>query len=311
MILNEFPDINWLKRQIKENFRNKKRWDNQPLPDEGWPTAILNVKTRQAQRKDIIGPFSLFLNVAGWSTVQVGGKDLSINENAFVVTNPGERYDLLIKDRAETLNIHFGEKFFEQALHSLQTKEEILMEDPEDVAYNLHIPFHTFFRTSSFNRQIQKIMATYHSHNNDQREEALLDLLILVLRQNRDQMKSFGLPSARKASTRAELQKRIVTALDYIHVHYADAVTLDQLAQVCCLSKFHFLRVFKEVFGLSPYQFIKQLRVQKALELIRETHLPLRHIALQVGMGEGSALSKLIYRQTGNYPSGIRKGRIN
>lgn len=71
MILKEFPDINWLKRQIKSNFENRKTWENIRLKQSGWPSVILNVKTSGVERTAIKGPFTLFMNHSGKFTANL------------------------------------------------------------------------------------------------------------------------------------------------------------------------------------------------------------------------------------------------
>jgi len=56
------------------------------------------------------------------------------------------------------------------------------------------------------------------------------------------------LPSL-KSSTRKEIMRRLMVATDYIYTFYDRKLSLEELAQACCLSKFHFLRLFKIAFG--------------------------------------------------------------
>src|SRR6185295_19842637 len=113
MILNEFPDLAWLKRQISERFSNRQGWGGRILKDSGWPTVILNTQATNVKRDNIPGPLSFFTNIRGTSWVNVNGEPVKINADFFFLTNPGQSYSLEINQKAETFNIHFGEQFGE------------------------------------------------------------------------------------------------------------------------------------------------------------------------------------------------------
>lgn len=75
------------------------------------------------------------------------------------------------------------------------------------------------------------------------------------------------LPSIKKA-TREELLHRVATARMYAEANYTRKLTLDELAQVACLSKYHFTRTFQAVYRCSPYQYLLRLRLDKAQQLL-------------------------------------------
>ncbi|WP_192805294.1 AraC family transcriptional regulator [Noviherbaspirillum aerium] len=52
--------------------------------------------------------------------------------------------------------------------------------------------------------------------------------------------------------------------VDYMRAHYAQAITMAELAAIARLSEFHFMRVFRKQFGLSPYTYLTQIRLEHA-----------------------------------------------
>jgi AraC-like DNA-binding protein len=62
--------------------------------------------------------------------------------------------------------------------------------------------------------------------------------------------------------------KRISKSLQYIKKNYNKPVTLSELASLSGLSEAHYSRVFKDVMGLSPIQFVIQEKMQKAVEIL-------------------------------------------
>src|SRR5215831_844039 len=66
----------------------------------------------------------------------------------------------------------------------------------------------------------------------------------------------------------------IESAKDYILKHFRENFSLHQLAQHCCVSAFHFSRLFKTVMNTSPHQFLTSIRLQHAKQLLISTTSP-------------------------------------
>jgi AraC family transcriptional regulator len=109
-----------------------------------------------------------------------------------------------------------------------------------------------------------------------------------------------------KPSTREEIFRRMSMARDYIEAHFLEELSLDTLAEVALTSKYHFLRCYKEVYGLSPYQYVLQKRLQHGLMLLQNGHQSLTEIALETGFTDRRAFNKAFKKAFGVLPSGSR-----
>jgi AraC family transcriptional regulator len=78
------------------------------------------------------------------------------------------------------------------------------------------------------------------------------------------------------------------------------------LAAEACLSKYHFLRLFRQAFGLSPYQYIQHLRIEKARGLLADPNLPITDLAGLLGFDNSQSFSRLFFQKTGLYPTQYR-----
>ncbi len=311
MILNDFPDIHWLKRQIQQRFLEKKAWSGQPLSQEGWPTVLLNVKTRLAERDDILGPFSVFMNVSGSSIVQVGRKAVKISDSALVISNEGDRYSLFIQETTptETLNLHFGQQFYAQALTTLTQTSESLLDNPFEIkSGGLYVPFHSFYKDQHLNGLVADLFSQLKLNRVEDlaTQEKLFALFAYLLPFGAHEKTRIARLSALKYATRQEIASRLATAVDLMHEAYQQPVTLDTLAEAACLSKFHLIRVFKEAYHMSPYQYLKKIRIEKAYHLLLTTEKSISEIATAVGLENGSSLSRLFYQHYGQYPTALR-----
>lgn len=72
-------------------------------------------------------------------------------------------------------------------------------------------------------------------------------------------------------------------AKNYLYLHFNENVTLKKLADHCCISVFHFSRIFKAVMKLSPYQYLNEVRLQHAQILLENQPTPVTQIAFQCG----------------------------
>jgi AraC-like DNA-binding protein/uncharacterized RmlC-like cupin family protein len=101
-------------------------------------------------------------------------------------------------------------------------------------------------------------------------------------------------------------QQMVAQTKAYVQHHMSKALTLDELAAVIGLSKFHFCREFKKATGTTPMTFVRQVRVEAARSLLLSTTLTLKGIAEQVGFSDEFQLSRVFRRVTGLTPSEVR-----
>jgi len=93
----------------------------------------------------------------------------------------------------------------------------------------------------------------------------------------------------------------------YLHAHYADAITLDALAQTVNLPPLKLLRLCRREWGLPPHRYLVQLRVQQAKRLIAGG-LPLADVAMSTGFADQSHLNRHFKRLVGVTPGQYRAG---
>ncbi|MDO4343268.1 MAG: AraC family transcriptional regulator [Eubacteriales bacterium] len=128
-----------------------------------------------------------------------------------------------------------------------------------------------------------------------------LSEMIFLLTQHRPS--SLPAPSEKEARD-AERVKRM---LEYIHVHYSDALTLPQIAASAGLSSSECLRCFRSTIGLAPIQYVKQYRVQRAAEMLVGTPEKIVDIAMQCGFQDMSYFARSFRELKGCTPSRYRE----
>ena len=97
------------------------------------------------------------------------------------------------------------------------------------------------------------------------------------------------------------LYRRIVQAKLFIDEHYGNAIDLKSISGEAYYSRFHFIRVFKQIYSKTPHQYLISVRINKA-RLLLESRMPVTEVCFQVGFESLSSFSGLFKKMTGFSP---------
>jgi AraC family transcriptional regulator len=103
-------------------------------------------------------------------------------------------------------------------------------------------------------------------------------------------------------------KSKLDKALDYIHDHLAEDVSLEAIAQYLGMSRFYFARLFKQSMGTTPHQYVLQQRIEKAKGLLKQKGGVIAEIALECGFADQHHFSKQFRHLTGITPKTYRGG---
>lgn len=99
-------------------------------------------------------------------------------------------------------------------------------------------------------------------------------------------------------------------AVRFIKEQLDERIMLEDIAQYCCLSKYHFSHLFKKEVGLSVVDFINKLRLEKAKYYLETTDLTVQQIANQVGFPDANYFSRMFKKANQQSPSDYRSARL-
>ncbi len=97
-------------------------------------------------------------------------------------------------------------------------------------------------------------------------------------------------------------QVGLYLARDYIAEHFRDEISVDELARLANVSRYHFIRAFRSAFGLPPHAYINQVRLQYARKLLLAGRTAIE-AALESGFYDQSRLNGLFKRAYGVTPA--------
>jgi AraC-like DNA-binding protein len=101
--------------------------------------------------------------------------------------------------------------------------------------------------------------------------------------------------------------KRFQRILDFLDSHYPEPISIDQLADMVSVSKYHFCHLFKQLTGKSTGDYINQLRINNALTLLRESDLNITEIAMASGFNDTNYFCRIFKKYRKVSPSQFRK----
>ena len=104
--------------------------------------------------------------------------------------------------------------------------------------------------------------------------------------------------------TQDERMKRV---LEYVHSHISDNIGVEQLANVACITKPYFIRLFKHEFGFPPVQYINRKKVERAQLLLFTTNKTVKEVAFILGFSDQNYFIRLFHKLTGITPQEYRR----
>jgi AraC-like DNA-binding protein len=114
--------------------------------------------------------------------------------------------------------------------------------------------------------------------------------------------------SIRAPSTRD--RRRIIDIVRLMEAQSEEPLTIARLAPSVGMSAYHFLRVFRQVAGVTPHQFLLMRRLNAAAGRLRTTDLPVAAIAYDAGFGDLSTFNRRFRRIMGMTPGDYRRARV-
>ena len=109
---------------------------------------------------------------------------------------------------------------------------------------------------------------------------------------------------------RPEKMKQINSVVSYVSKHYKAISSLDEICSACYINKSYLCRLFKSTFAISVWEYIANLKIRNACELLTSTSLSVYDIALESGFNTSQYFSRIFKRHIGLTPVEYRRQKI-
>jgi AraC family transcriptional regulator len=103
-------------------------------------------------------------------------------------------------------------------------------------------------------------------------------------------------------------EERARSAADCIESRAGEQLSIEDVAQSVGVGSFHLMRSFKRSIGVTPHQYLMRIRLLRAINLLRDTSLPITDVAYESGWADLSNFIRTFRRDVGCGPSDFRRG---
>lgn len=130
-------------------------------------------------------------------------------------------------------------------------------------------------------------------------QSSLIDLLVVVCRAAKENGTPIFTP---EQAGRTKKLLRLESARQFIRDNFNRDIRIEEISEYACLSTFHFVRVFKDAFGITPKRYQLQLRLREAKRLLLTTDMGVSEIAYFLGYSSPEYFSRTFSSKVGVPP---------
>lgn len=174
----------------------------------------------------------------------------------------------------------------------------------DSVTDRQQLAFVHFVGDQDWCNEILSILRKLSELEKNKTEFYVYEVLVLLSQMWLTMRRNILLPMGKSKNTTSERMQKF---LRYIEQHYAEDISLEDLAQSANVSKSECLRCFKQSMQTTPYKYLVEYRLSKAAVLLKNSDDPVEVIASNVGFHQVSHFGKCFREKTGMSPGGYRK----
>jgi AraC family transcriptional regulator len=279
---------------------------NDPQPNPQNEVICASTKAKY-QYPNHTTPYLLIANFNDTGHYQLNSRHISVNNKLFYFLNAGDKLEINFKNHAplETLLILFSDEFIKSWVSYRHTGiGSLLANGAANTTGNFNIPNIPFEYDPNIINQLNSVRTCTQREDMD---AVLFDLLesFWTLKVN-SQYNLCHIPAKRK-STKEEIYRRLLTAKIFIHDNFNGSPTIEDIASEACLDKFHFLKLFKSCYGITPHQYLVKLKLEHAYGLLATGRFTVMQVCRHVGFESQGTFCNLFKKYYHQLPSELLK----
>jgi AraC family transcriptional regulator len=233
-----------------------------------------------------------------------GARNRVLGNQLFLVNRRSRLAIHIDKKESAPALLFFNSRLPELVQHSLSNTDETLLENSTahyyDFAYLERI--HENLSLSQTLHTLVLLGSSCSSFASLKADIMIRNLFEQLLRENQQALQLSKNISAIRISTRLEIFKRVSFAREWIEANCCSRISLEQIAAVANMNSQHFLRMFKQVYHITPHQYVIGCKLEKAKQLLQSTQLTVAEICNTIGFESVYSFSLLFRRRFGVPP---------
>jgi AraC family transcriptional regulator len=259
---------------------------------------------------DFNGPLSLKVVLRGLAEWHTARQRYLVDAGFCLVLNRGQTYSLTFEptEPVETFCPFFANGFVEDAARSLASSDEVLLDEPQAAARPFVLEPHVRPLRQDLATPLHRLRRLADTAQpSDLAWDGTFVALSLALVRSATGWRTELSRASRRATTRAEITKRLGRARDFIHGEADQRIALSEIAAVACLSPHHFHRLFTAAFQMTPAAYVTELRLARAARRLAATDMSVTDVCLTVGFESLGSFSARFRRSFGVSPAAWRR----
>lgn len=288
---------------------------NQRLSYQTLEENIFDISSlREFSSNKLIGNFTIRYVAEGVERYQVNNAKYNIKADEYIITNKFSEGSILIDSKEPVIGIciDISNNLLTEVISGLLTHGGTEL-NPEFADYFKESQFfeNKYHFGQSKAGAILKHFETKARQNNWkvflEDKSIYYQLAEALIHDNRFIFNQLQKLNTAKQTTKKDLLRKLNRGKEMIDECYLNNIVLQNVSKESGISEYYFFRLFKSVFGLSPYQYIIEKRLQFAHDILKNNKVPISEIAFQCGYSDVFAFSKAFKKQFGFAPSFLHK----
>lgn len=261
--------------------------------------------------------FSIKFVLDGVERYNVNQHTYSVRAGQFLLVNQQQSFEVDFAAKRAVLGIclYLNEALIEDIYRNLKEQDEYLLDNPfqsDKQPFDFHETVYSTHQNplGTYLQHIAHLTDITTGQIGIQSEELFYRVTDYLLQTQYDVISQIKRIPAQRRSTQQELFRRVSKAKNYLDEYYQEDVPNAQLAELSAMSEYHFFRTFKQVFGLSPHQYLLDRRLKQALALLKTRRYTVTDIAHLTGFIDVYSFSKAFKKAFGIPPSTLQNSKI-
>lgn len=299
-MINSLPTLHKLDQRSLKNFR------------QNLSNKIVHSRLNHLERTESDSGLSLKMVVDGVENYTIEGHQYQLQSGKYLLVNRHQQFESHI--RCENVNvvegvcIYLDEDMVRDTIRTLTSSDEELLDYPfEADGTKLEFVEKTYsLEEPDLGPYLQWIVNTIRKDpeglplTGDFIFRQIAEKLVISQSKVRRQIAQI---QTEKASTRWELYRRLSMARQYLEEHLSDKVELKDVCRHAALSESHFLRTFRQAFGISPYKYLIKRRLEQSARLLETGIYSVSEVASRSGFSDIFSFSKAFKKEFSVSPS--------
>ena len=235
--------------------------------------------------------------ISGTGRFSLNDETITLDNTQYLLINRGSRLSIrLPRPETQPLFLFFRAATVDEALTKYHT-DLCLLERSHPMNKDLQDRLDWLVRFGNSSSSFGALKA----------DAMIRDILLDLIRQALAAAATAKRLAVSRQATRIELYKRLSLAREWIHANYAAPLPLESIAEKAQLNRQHFLRMFRDCFGITPHQYVIDVRLAAACKLLTETTEPVTAICRMTGFESPPSFSSLFRSRFGASPKAYRQ----